>query len=161
MLCFLLFFYLFYPSLRLINWLVRFIVLYRLFEITLFAVNWIFVHAPRLLSPKRSLAMFLVNIVEIVVLYPVGYLSFGCIDCSLPQVSIDCSPLIRLLTALYTSLRTTATLGPIATHELPQHWPCGVILMTQIIISYFLTIVVIASVIGVVARRDGASTRLS
>lgn len=139
------FVYLFDSSLRLTAWLIRFMVLYRLFDITLFAVNWVFVHAPWLLSSKRSLVGFIINIAEVVIFYTVTYISFGC---------IDCSQAASTLAALYSSLRTTVTIGPISGYELPKHWLCVVFLMTQIVISYFLAIVVIADVIGLLPKRD-------
>src|SRR2546430_13668986 len=55
--------------------------LYRPFEITVFAVNWVFVHLPHVLSHNRSLAGFVTNIAEVVVFYATAYLGFGCISC--------------------------------------------------------------------------------
>lgn len=126
-------------------WVLGVVALYRLFDITLFAVNWVFVHAPWLLSSKRSLVGFIINIAEVVIFYTVTSISFGCIDCSQSAST---------LSALYSSLRTTVTIGPISGYELPKHWLCVVFLMTQIVISYFLAIVVIADVIGLLPKRD-------
>lgn len=137
-------------SLRLTTWFIRVIVLYRLGEITLFAVNWIFRHAGALLSPQRSLAGFLVNITEVILLYAISYLSFAC---------MACSQRFSILTALSSSLRTTITIGPHnSLRDLPQYPLCGSLLMTQMGISYFLTIVVIASIIGILPKRDDIST---
>ena len=79
------------------------IALYRVCDIALFAVNWVFVHAGWLLSTKRSLAMFLINLVEVIVCYPIIAISFGCLRCS--QFS-------DLMAVLYSSLRTTVTIRP-------------------------------------------------
>lgn len=126
-----------------LHWAILIPALYRPFEILLFAVNWIFVHTGPLHSYKRSLAGFGVNILELVVYFAAAYLSSGCIQ----------SP-TRISTALYSSLRTLVTIGPIGTSEPPISWFCGALIMAQILIAYFLTIVIVANVVGALRRRE-------
>jgi len=124
------------------------VALYRPFEIFLFAVAWVFVHFDPLHSYKRSLAGFITNLAEVVVFFAAAYLGFGLIACP-PRMS----------TALYSSLRTTVTIGPAATAEPPNSWLGGTLVIAQIVVSYFLTIVVIASVVGALRKRDESGNR--
>ena len=119
--------------------------LYRPFEILLFAVAWIFIHTDPLHSYKRSLAGFLMNLAEVVVFFAAAYLGLGLIEAP-----------AHMSTALYSSLRTTVTIGPAATADPPASWLGGTLLIAQIVVSYFLTIVVITSVVGVLRRIDEA-----
>lgn len=121
------------------RYLVVLIAIYRILDITLFATNWVFVHKDKPRSSKRSLASFLVNISEIVLLYSVAYVGFHCI----------CQP--NFLTALYSSLRTVVTIGPTSSIiEEPSR--CVALLSSEIVVSYFLTIIVIANIAGAVKR---------
>jgi hypothetical protein len=124
------------------------VALYRPFEIFLFAVAWVFIHTDPLHSYKRSLAGFITNLAEVVVFFAAAYLGFGLIE----------RP-AQMSTALYSSLRTTVTIGPAATADPPNSWLGGTLLIAQIVVSYFLTIVVIASVVGALRKRDEARNR--
>ena len=121
------------------------VALYRPFEIFLFATAWIFIHTDPLHSYKRSLAGFIMNLAEVVVFFAAAYLGLGLIECP-----------AHVSTALYSSLRTTVTIGPAATADPPTSSVGGALLMAQISVSYFLTIVVIASVVGALRKRDTA-----
>ena len=132
------------PSLP--QWLARLVAivaLYRPFEIILFALEWIFVGKDPIHSYKRSLAGFIINIAEIVIFFAAVYLGFGFVKAS-----------ASISTALYSSLRTTVTIGPIATVEPPNCWLAGAVIISQIVISYFLAIVVLAGVVGALRKRD-------
>ena len=119
------------------------IALYRTFEIALFAADWIFTAKDPLHSYKRSLAGFMVNIAEVVVFFAVTYMGFGFLQ-GRPSIS----------TALYSSLRTTVTIGPISTIEPPYCWFAGAVIMYQIAVSYFMVVVVMAAVVGSLEKRD-------
>ena len=80
--------------------------LYRPFEIVLFTTAWVFVRGAEAVSTKRSLVGLLVNVAEVVVGFAAAYLGFGCVQ--------------GARAALYSSLRTLVTIGPIGTLELPQ-----------------------------------------
>jgi hypothetical protein len=130
-------------------WLAYFvagIALYRTFEIALFAVNWIFTAKASLHSYKRSLAGFMVNIAEVVVFFAVAYIGFGFLQ-GRPSIS----------TALYSSLRTTVTIGPISTIEPPASWFAGAVIIYQISVSYFMAVIVMAAVVGSLKKRDVVS----
>ncbi len=128
---------------RWLSYTVATVALYRPLEILLFAVRWVFVHTDPLHSYKRSLAGFIINIAEVVVFYAAAYLGYG---------FVNDPPLIS--TALYSSLRTTVTIGPTSTAEPPGSWLAGTLIMTQIVVSYFLTIVVIANVVGTLRKKE-------
>lgn len=123
--------------------------LYRPLEILIFGINWIFVHTDPLHSHKRSLVSFLINIAEVVVFFAAAALGFGFVTC------LDCHERPRLiLAALYSSLRTTVTIGPTSlTSEPPNSSLSGLLLMGQIGISYFLAIVVIGHLAGALRER--------
>jgi hypothetical protein len=67
---------------------------------------------------------------------------------------ISCSKRSDLMAVLYSSLRTTVTIGPSEAYE-PHQEGCMFLVMTQIALSYFLAIVVIANIISLLPRRDG------
>ena len=117
--------------------------LYRPFEIIIFAVRWIFLATDAIHSYKRSLSGFIMNIAEVVIFFAAAYLGFGLVKgtSSVP-------------TASYSSLRTTVTIGPTATLEPLDCWFAGVLISLQIAISYFLIIIVVASVVGTLRRRE-------
>jgi len=109
------------------------LMLYRPFEIFLFLVKWIFSDMPPLHSYRRSLAGFGLNVAEIVLYFSAASITAGCID-SVPV-------------AIYSSLRTVVTIGPVQTCEMScVH--CMTLLSAQIIEAYFLIVVVVASAIG-------------
>ena len=122
--------------------LVGVVALYRPYEIALFALRWVFWDPAPIHRYTRSLTGFLLNLSEIIVFYSVAYVVVGCVKCE-----------SGLATAFYSSLRTTVTIGPVSTAEPPDSVPCGVLLTTQIAVSFFLTIVVIASIVGEFRKR--------
>jgi hypothetical protein len=121
------------------------VALYRPFEIMLFTVDWIFTAKDPLHSYKRSLSGFMVNIAEVVVFFAVAYMGFGFLQGE-PSIS----------TALYSSLRTTVTIGPTSTLEPPHCWFAGAVIIYQIAVSYFMVVVVVAAVVGSLRKRDVA-----
>lgn len=119
------------------------VALYRPIEIMVYAINWIFISKGMIHSHKRSLAGFLVNIAEVVIFFAASYLGFGLVQGDSP-----------IATALYSSLRTTVTIGPTSTAEPPGCPFGGFLIILQVAISYFLSIVVIAGVVGALRNRD-------
>ncbi len=123
--------------------------LYRPAEIFLLAVTWVFVDESPLHGYRRSLVGYLVNLGEVVVAFAAAYLATGCAR--------------GVRVALYSSLRTLVTIGPVSTAEPPSSTIGGLLLASQIVISYFLLVVVIASVVGALDRRErvagGPTTR--
>jgi hypothetical protein len=121
------------------------VALYRPFEIMVFAIRWVFAPKGLLHSYPRSLAGFIINIMEVVVFFAAAYIGFGLMN--------GCSP---ILTAVYSSARITVTIGPFSTAEPPESLLAGALITAQIAISYFLTVVVVASIIGALKRREVA-----
>lgn len=119
------------------------VALYRPFEIMVFAVGWVFAPKDPIHSYRRSLAGFIVNIVEVVVFFAVAYVGFGLVK--------GCS---SILTAIYSSVRIAVTIGPFTNAEPPNSLFGGILIMAQIATSYFLVIVVVASIIGALKREQ-------
>src|SRR5262249_53760670 len=78
------------------------ILLYRIGEIFLFGLNWALTSTGKLVSRQRSLGMFLLNGVEVVIGFAVIFSTFGCIPVAGPART----------TALYNSFRAAVTIGP-------------------------------------------------
>lgn len=114
--------------------------LYRSFEILLFAINWVFSHSQSLHSYERSLIAFGINVLELVICFAVVYLGSGCIQCN-----------GSISTALYSSLRTVVTIGPVETFK--SSLLCDSLVMAEVAVAYLLTIVVVANVVGKLRER--------
>jgi hypothetical protein len=126
-----------------IVFIVALIALYRPLEIFLFILNWVFVHSGPLHSYKRSLAGFMLNLVEVVIFYAAVYIGFGCM---VPDQTTIC-------TALYSSVRISVTIGPVAMGEPPACTLCTTLIVTQVVVSYLLIVVSIANVVGSLRKR--------
>ncbi len=111
---------------------------YRVYEIFLFAINWFFTHPKPPRSYKRSLVGFLLNFGELVIYFAFGYFISGSVKDGTPW------------TAFYSSLRTAVTIGPTNFRE--ECWYSVLILSLQIVVSYFLIVVVVASVVGTITN---------
>jgi hypothetical protein len=120
---------------------VAILALYRCLEILLFATGWVFFHASRIHSYRRSLTGFLLNVGEVVICFAAAGLGFRC------------APASSVWQAVYSSLRTTATIGPLSTME-PRSGGCFALMISQIGVSYFLAAVVLAGVVGSLRRRE-------
>lgn len=118
--------------------LIWIIILWRIGEVLIFALNWVFIHSGGVISYRRSLAGFGVNIGEIIVYFALAYWWAGCV--------VEKG---TIFTALYSSLRTVVTIGPTLIYETGG---CGALIMSQITIAYFLAVVVIANVVGSIRR---------
>jgi hypothetical protein len=108
--------------------------LYRPLEMFMFLVNWIFAHEDPLHSYKRSLAGFGLNVVEIVLYFAAAYVAAGCVD--------------SVAVSVYSSLRTVVTIGPTVVCDSSTCIRCVGLLAAQIVVAYFLILVVVASAIG-------------
>lgn len=122
------------------------IALYRPFEILIVAINWLFIDRSPIHSYTRAMALFFINILEVVLFFAVAYVGLGCVR------SVD-----GIGTALYSSLRTSVTIGPTATAEPPVSLCCGSLLVSQITLSYFLAVVVLAHAVGALRKREEVS----
>lgn len=121
------------------RWVPGFFALYRPFEILLFSTRWVFIQTAPVLSYKRSLAGFLINLGEVVVAFAAAFLSFGCAQ--------------GIPTALYSSLRTLVTIGPLSTAEPPVYPACGVLITGEILVAYLLGAIIVASVVAAIKPR--------
>jgi len=112
---------------------------YRSWEIFVFSLKWMFVDEGPVISYRRSLAFLLLNLVEVVILFAASYLAVGFVD--------------GLMSAIYASLRISATVGPQS--GFPDDGALAQVLIAwQIAVSVFLIIVAIAHVVGGVGRRS-------
>src|SRR5574341_867537 len=125
-------------SQSLVTILIWLIIFWRVGEVFVFALNWVFVHTGPVISYKRSLAGFGINIAEIVVYFAIAYLQAKCVK----------TP--SIFSALYSSLRTVVTIGP---DNVVQSGYCGALIIIQIAVAYFLAIVVIAIIVGSLNKR--------
>lgn len=113
------------------------LILYRPFEIFLFLTKWVFASDGKIITDRRSLAAFLVNFIEVIIYFSGAYLACG---------------FYNTLNSLYSSLRIAVTIGPVEQKLNALSWLFPGLVMIQIVISYFLIVVVIASLAGAVKR---------
>jgi len=132
------------------------IAIYRLWDIFTFALRWAIVErgAP-LISKARSLMGFLLNLVEVVLYYAIATAALNC----LTSAAEELPPIPKILAATYSSLRTVTTIGPssdIVLEPLNHNHgrECGVLLTSEVVIAFFLIVVVITSLLGAVRRSD-------
>jgi hypothetical protein len=106
-------------------------------EILVFCLHWVLVRDP-VVHVRRSLIGFVVNQTEIVLSFAVLFRHFGC--------GMDGPG-----AALYNSLRTAVTIGP--NEDLKG---CYRLVSAEIVVAYLLTVLVIAAVVGKVARNESS-----
>jgi len=135
---------------RWLSIIVAFIALLRPFDILMFWLQWVFLANDPVKSYRRSLAGLILNIAEIIIYFAATYVGFGLVSGS--QI---------IPTALYSSLRTSVTIGPIATLEPPKCPWSGLLIGSQIGISYFVIIIAVASVVGALRKRSECEGRQS
>ncbi len=111
--------------------------LFRPAEILVFCLHWVLVREP-VVNLQRSLIGFVVNQTEIVLSFAVIFRHFEC--------AMD-----RPGAALYNSLRTAVTIGP--NEDLKG---CYGLVSAEIVVAYLLTVLVIAAVVGKVARNESS-----
>jgi hypothetical protein len=108
---------------------------YRPAEILVFALHWVVTEDKSLLDIRRAALGFLINQAKVALCFAALFLWWRCDQLGGPAG------------ALYNSLRTVVTIGP----ALPLHG-CETPLAAEMIVAYILTVTVIASVIGDLAR---------
>ena len=127
--------------------LLAWLLVIRLYDLLVFAFHWALGSPrPELKSIRRSLIAFSLNVVEVVVIFAVFFVSYGCARSA--EV------------AIYESVRTVVTIGPFgpefsADKALPC---CRAILVAQIVVSYTLTVFIIASLVGRIREKTGGGT---
>lgn len=115
------------------------LILYRPFEIFLFSIKWVFASDGKILFDRRSLTAFLVNFMEVIIYFSSAYLACGFYN--------------TIKNSLYSSLRIAVTIGPESEQKyISLSWLFPILVMIQIVISYFLIVVVIANAAGAVKR---------
>ena len=118
------------------------VALIRLADILIFILAWVFVHQRDIRSHRRSLAGFMVNFLEVVVFYGLIYICLGLVKGTAP-----------ISTALYSSIRTSVTIGPASTLEPPDCPYAGFVIGSQIVLSFVLFSIVVSNVVGEIQRR--------
>jgi hypothetical protein len=125
-----------------------FVAIYFIVEILIFSVHWVFVETARLHSVARSLAAFIVNLLEI------GLLS------SIALVLLDCAPSsTSQWTIVYQHLATTFGLQLMPT---VSRAVCGAVTHLELITAGTVLTIAVASLVGGVLRdavgqSDGAA----
>ena len=118
-------------------WWVGALPLYFVFDLARFIIRWLLFDQGPLISSRRSLGLFLLNNVSVIVFFGAAFVGLGCIaDGAL------------IPTALYASFRTFTTMGPVSIQE--SCWPCQVLVMAEGTMGYLLTAAVIGAVAGLV-----------
>jgi hypothetical protein len=112
--------------------------LYFVFELALFILRWLFIDLGPLISSRRSLAGFLVNVVGVTIFFAAAFLGAGCI-----------SGEVTIRSATYNSFRTLTTMGPVSIQD--GCWQCPVLVMAEGAMGYLLTVVIIGALAGIVA----------
>jgi hypothetical protein len=128
-----------------VSWIIATAAMYRPLEIVVLTVHWILIDEDKIHSYSRALVLFGGNIVEVVLFFAAAYVALGCVTG--PNTAA---------TAVYSSLRTSVTIGPISTLQMPNSACCGGLIAIQIGISYFLAVMVIAHAVGNLRRRESA-----
>ena len=119
--------------------------IYRVVEIGLFSLDWVFVAQGRLQSERRSLACFLVNLFEVAVFSSIAAILGGCLG-PLPTLSV-----------LYNSLVAIFGLGLV---EVGPGCACLVIAHTELLVAATVISVVLANLIGSVAPDNTEGGRI-
>jgi hypothetical protein len=127
---------------RLFVWLGIGLALYRISEIFLFAVHWVFAAKKDLSATRRSLAGFLVNLLELSVLFTVL------------SILGRCSDTVSRWTIWNEHLRSIWTLELIPTSGSQS---CRVFAQYEVVVAGALLLIVVASLVGGVIRPERAA----
>jgi len=127
---------------------VRLAPLYFPLDIAFFALRWLFTDRPGLISVRRSLGLFLVNVITVVTFAAGTLMAFDCIR---PEDPV--SRWILGFTALYSSWRNALTIGPTSTtRDFPSCWECGLLLILENVITLLLLTMIVAALAGLIAE---------
>ena len=116
------------------------VVLYVVTELFLFSLHWTFVDTGKLHAVRRSLAGFLLNLVEIAFYFSIAFSLLACPGPSTTQWGL-----------LYDNVRAVFTL------QLPIDAPaprCRTLAHYEVIVAATLLVIVIASLVGEVVRKE-------
>jgi hypothetical protein len=119
---------------------------YRVFEILLFSLHWLLVAEVPVVSYRRSLAGFLLNLVEIGIFFTIAYIILGWLD-----------PSQSAWAALLESLRSIFTLKKVS--GLPDEQLPQAVAWLQYVISWILVVLIVANVVGSIGRGGRKPTR--
>jgi len=131
------------PVLTAIYWIVfgLVVVFYRILEILLFSLHWLFVAKRPVESYGRSLLGFLINLCEIGIFFAIAYLLLGWFD-----------PPQGAWSGLFKSLSSVFSLQPLSgLHE--ARCP-RVTAWFQLAISWVLIVLIVANVVGGISRGE-------
>jgi hypothetical protein len=112
---------------------------YRIYELVLFILYWLFIDRGPVHSVKRSLVSFLFNAVEIVVFFAAAYTARPCYH--------------GFLLALYNSITTFVTIGPRNINEAEADISCMGLISLEVSMAYMLTAIVIGTLASAVFQR--------
>jgi hypothetical protein len=117
-----------------------FLAFYRVLDILLYDLQLV-LFGQAIRFPARTLVAFLLNLVEVTIAFAIVMLAADCVSPHYQTWGF----------ALYSSLRTLATFGPINVNEAGR--ACRVILSVHIGVNYFLTLVALAIAVATLRFR--------
>jgi hypothetical protein len=117
------------------------VVFYRVLEILLFTIHWLFVAEGPVKSYRRSLLGFIINLCEIGIFFTIAYLLLGCF---VPPKSAS--------SALYENLGSAFSLERVS--GLRQANWIHVIAWFQLAICWVLVVLIVANVVGAIGRGE-------
>jgi hypothetical protein len=118
-----------------ITWLIGIVLIYRIYELLLFVLNWLLIEKDPPHNTRRSLVGFLLIAFEMVILFAAAYSSHSCYP--------------GRRQAIYNALTTFVTIGPRSEEKINSSW-CFVLGTAEIIFAYTFTILIIGTVASVV-----------
>jgi len=116
------------------------VAMYPVTELLLFALQWTFVDIGRLHAVRRSLAGFLLNLFEIALYFSIAFSLMGCLTQSTTKWVL-----------IYDNLRSVFTLQLMTD---AKRLCCSALAHYQVIVAATLLVIVIASLIGAVVRKE-------
>lgn len=111
---------------------------YKLFEIILFFVHWIFLATTPLYSYKRSLIGIFFNLLEITIYFTIAFVYFGCFDFGDALYNSG----INILTVSITNTDCASAL-------------CKSLMILELLVADFLVLIILASLVGQLRRKEG------
>ena len=122
------------------KWSIVAILLYRLLEILVFTLNWVFVHDVRVHQYRRSIAGFMLNVFELALYASVIGSVAGCFASSAGKYSL-----------VYGHIKGVVAFSPPDVEPCPF---CEALSGLELLVSVLLVLVVIGALVGTVLREE-------
>lgn len=129
------------------RWVIVAVLLYRLLEIMVFMLNWIFAHNVQIHQYRRSIVGSMLNVLELALYFSVIGILLGCFVSFTSKLSL-----------VFAHLKGVVAFSP------PDVEPCtfcNVLSGLEFLMSVLLVLVVIGALVGTVLREEIDSDRIS